>query len=187
MIIAISGTPGSGKSTVAMLIAKAVGFRHRSSGDFVRQMAAERGVSLLDLMKQAESDISIDKEIDERTEKIGQEEDDFVIDSRLAFHFIPDSIKIFLKVDPKEAAKRIFSDVKDEKRKTETKYPSQEAAFEATRERFESEIKRYNEYYNIDYIAEANYDLVIDTTNLDIESVINKVLEFLKQKGLKTE
>ena len=52
MIITISGTPGSGKSTVAKMIATKLGFKHYSTGDFMRQMAKERGISLEELSKE---------------------------------------------------------------------------------------------------------------------------------------
>jgi CMP/dCMP kinase len=77
----------------------------------MREMAMERGISLIELGREAESDGGIiDHILDERQKKLGKEADDFIIDGRLAFHFIPEAVKIFLQVESHTAAKRIFSD-----------------------------------------------------------------------------
>ena len=110
MIITISGRPGSGKSTVARLLARRLRFDHVSAGDFMRDMAAERGISVLELSRIAEHDDAIDREIDERSRRLGEERDRFVIDARLAWHFIPDAFKVFLDVRLDVAARRIYGD-----------------------------------------------------------------------------
>ncbi len=180
MIIAISGTAGSGKSTVAKAIAKELKLKHYSAGDFMREMASERGISLIEIGKLAEKDPSVDREVDERN-KLLAGKDDFVIDSRLAFHFIPNSIKIFLKVDPKVAAKRIFRDIQAQKRAVEKGFGSEKEVLDGIIKRQQSEVKRYQKYYGIDYLDESNYDFVLDTTNLTVEQSIKKVLDFVKK------
>ena len=99
MIITISGKPGSGKSTVAELIAKRLSLKHYSIGNFMREIAKEKGISLLELGKIAEKERWVDDELDKRQIELGGREDGFVIDSRLGFHFIPKSVKIFLDVN----------------------------------------------------------------------------------------
>ena len=179
MIITIGGTLGSGKSTVAKLLSKKINYRHYSSGDFMRGLAEERKISLLELSKIAEKDKSIDLEIDERQIQLGRKEDNFVIDGRLSFHFIPDSIKIFLDASFEERAKRILA---DKIRKEHNVDLESTKAKMKTRE--ESEKKRYKEYYNIDINDQNHYDLIIDTSNLTPEEVVNKILEFIKNKNL---
>jgi len=175
MIITISGIAGSGKSTVAKELAKKLKYKHYSIGDFMREMAKERKVSLLELSKQAEEDRSIDKELDKKQTRL-KKEDNFVIDSRLGFYFIPKSIKVFLGVELNEAAKRILK----EKREHE-QYRDIQESIEKIKTRIKSEDKRYSGYYRVDYHNQKNYDLVIDTTNLKIDEVLNKILEFLNK------
>ena len=111
MILSISGKPGSGKSTVAKSLASHLAMDHVSAGDFMRQMAAERGISVLELSAIAEvDDGAIDREIDDRSRKFGEERDEFVIDARLAWFFIPRSVKVFLDVSIEVATERIFGD-----------------------------------------------------------------------------
>lgn len=180
MIIAISGTPGSGKSTVAKAIAKEFNLKHYSTGDFMREMAAKRNLSLMELERLAEKDFSIDRQIDEYSKNLVNE-DNFIIDSRLAFHFIPKAIKIFLKVDPKIAAKRVWKDLVEKKRTVEKGFHSEADVLKGIVDRQDSEVKRYIKYYKINYLDEKNYDFVLDT-NMPIDQVIEKVLKFLKSK-----
>lgn len=183
MIITISGVPGSGKSTVAGLVARKLGFRHYSAGDFMREIAEKRGVSLLELGKAAEKDRSIDRELDERTIQLGKEEDNFVMDSRLAYHFIPDSFKVFLAVDEKVAAARVFGDVKSRKsgRKVEKESTTLAATLSAIKKRRKSEGLRYKKYYNLNPYDERQYGLVIDTTKASPEEVAGKIVTVVRK------
>lgn len=181
MIITISGTPGSGKSTVAKAVAKELNLKHFSAGDFMREMAESKGISLLELSKMAESDINIDREIDERTKHLALK-DNFIIDSRLAFYFIPKAVKIFLTVDPKVAAGRTWKDIQAGKRHSENQLKSEQEVLDAVQKRLRSECKRYEEYYGVNYLDKSNYDFVLDTTNLTIEECVNRVVEFVNKK-----
>ena len=177
MIITIGGLGGSGKSTVARIVASELKLTHHSGGEFMRKEAEERDISLMELMEIAEKDRSIDEDLDQWQIKLGKTEDDFIIDSRLGFHFIPNSIKIFLKADIKERAKRIYSDkIRQENNVT------QESTLKNLEKREQSEKKRYKEYYDLDYTDDSNYDLVIDTSDISAEQVANKIIEFVKEK-----
>ncbi|MEM4263866.1 MAG: nucleoside monophosphate kinase [Candidatus Woesearchaeota archaeon] len=178
MIITISGDLGSGKSTVAKAIAEKLKLKHISAGDFMRELAAEKKMTILEIVKLAERDPSIDKEIDERTKKLAKQ-DNFIIDSRLAWHFIPKSLKIYLKCSTDEAAKRIFA---QKRGGIEAENTTLEQTKENIIKREQSEIKRYKKYYDIDFKKEENYDFVLDTTKLTIQEAIDKVLEFIKAK-----
>jgi len=176
-IITINGRAGSGKSTAARLLAKKLGYKHYSNGEFMREMAEERKISLLELSKIAEKDRSIDEELDQRQIQLGIKEDNFVIDSRLGFHFIPNSIKIFLDADFEERAKRILADnIRKESN------ISLETTKENMKKREDSEIKRYQEYYHINHYDKKYCDLVIDTTKIKPEQVVDKILKFIKKK-----
>src|SRR3989338_11659150 len=99
MIIVISGRAGSGKSTIAKALSKRLNLKHYSMGDLTRQVAKERGITLLELGKLEESDDSIDRAIDNKQRELGKG-DNFVIDGRLSAFFIPHAtFKIFLVLD----------------------------------------------------------------------------------------
>lgn len=68
----------------------------------MRNLAKERNMSITELNQYSETDGGeIDRILDERQQTLGENEDNFIIDGRLAFHFIPHSCKVFLDVDPK--------------------------------------------------------------------------------------
>ncbi len=176
MIITISGMPGSGKSTVAKLLAKNLKFRHYSAGDFMRAMAEEMGLTLDELTQQAKSDRSIDDEIDKRTIELAEREDDFVLDSRLGWYFIPDSVKVLLLVDLDAAAQRIFA----ARRPDEKENTTLERTKENVSKRLRSEIQRYAKLYNVDYTDRKKYDLVVDTTQFTPDQIVQKIVDFLR-------
>ncbi len=183
MIITISGVPGSGKSTVAKMVAWKLGMKHYSAGDFMREAAEKRGITLLEISKAAEKDRSIDRELDERTGRLGRGKDDFVMDSRLAYHFIPGSFKVFLTVDEKEAANRIYGDVKSKKagRKVEKESVTLAATLSAVKKRRKSEELRYKKYYKLNPYNLKQYDLVIDTTKATPKKVVDKIIDAVKK------
>jgi cytidylate kinase len=178
MIITISGHPGSGKSTVAKLLAKKLGFKHFSAGDFMRAMAIERKTTLEELTKVALKDRSIDNEIDKRTVELAQKEDNFVIDSRLGWKFIPGAVKILLAINPEVAAKRVFAQMRPDEKENTT--------LEKTREnqdkRFAAEIKRYTDWYGVDYTDKKHHDFAVDTSSLTPDEIVGKIMEFLNKK-----
>lgn len=184
MIITISGTAGSGKSTVAKILARKLGLKHYSTGDFMREIAKERNLSLEDLGKIAESDRSIDQALDQRQIKLGKEEDDFIIDGRLSFHFIPNSIKIFLDAELSTRAQRILRDIQIKRLRKEETAKSLRETIENIKKREESEIKRYQKYYGINPYEKKHYDLVVDTTSISAEEAVEKIGEFIKKKSL---
>ena len=183
-IITISGRPGSGKSVVAKQLAKKLKLKHYSTGTFMRAMAKQRGMTLMQLTREAKEDGGvIDRAIDDYQKQLGKTKKSFVIDGRLGFHFIPQSIKIFLEVDPNVAAKRIF---KQQRRGVET-ITTMYGAQRELKKRFALERARYKKYYGIDYMNKKNYDRVIDTTKSTIQGVVKRILKFLKGKGKRRE
>jgi len=183
MIITITGYPGSGKSTLGKGIAKALQLKHYSAGDFLRQIAKEQGMSLLQIHKAMEKDRRIDYELDKRTAALGKQHDNFVIDGRVAWHFIPNSIKIFVKIDLKKAAERVFDDTCQGKaeRCNEKENKSIEATVQNMQKRMQMNQARYKKLYGIDYLDENNYDIVVDTSETGIEETREKVLKKVKQ------
>lgn len=142
----------------------------------MRAMAAERGLSILELSQVAERGDAIDREIDERTRMLGADGDDFVIDARLAWHVLPGSVKVFLDVSLSVAAQRIF----DAGRATEGGSADLAATENAIAERTASESRRYETYYGIDYLDLHHYDLVVDTSDRGIDDIVDEITAFVE-------
>lgn len=175
--ITISGEAGSGKSTVADIIAKKLKIMRHSTGDYMRTMAAARGMTIIELNKMSETDSSIDKELDDWQKELEKKKNEaFVIDSRLGFHFIPSSTKIFLHADMKVRAERIFHNNRLVEENTTLKKTIANIKKRQTLER-----KRYKEKYGIDYLDFSKYDLLLDTTKMKPEQVAEKIIAFVKR------
>ncbi|MBK5215202.1 MAG: cytidylate kinase family protein [Candidatus Pacebacteria bacterium] len=179
-IITIAGKLGSGKSSTAKMVSEILNYKHLSTGDFMRSIANEKGISLALLSQMAEKDDSIDKALDDRNLEIGKMEN-VVLDSRLGFYFIPGSFKVFLELDPHKASERILEDIKSNpNRHTEDDgvFNTKESIMESINTRLLSERKRYNNLYKIeDLTAHENFDLVIDTSNTPLPDVSKKIIE----------
>ncbi len=173
-IITIAGVPGSGKSSVADGIASILGYEHFSSGDLFRKMAMERNMSIEEINFAAEKQTEIDRVVDEFLVRLGKEKDHFVVDSRTAFHWMPDSFKVFLRLDSRIAAERVFVQIQKSERVSQSA-TSLDQLIENSLKRSASEEKRFHDLYRIDIADEKNYDLVIDTKNNNLQKVIDIV------------
>lgn len=182
-IITIAGVPGSGKSSTADSVAKALNYQRFSSGDFMRNIALDMGISLNELSKVAESDSGeIDKKIDDQVRKAGEGEN-LVIDSRLAFHWIPESFKVFLDLPLEISRERIFKNLQSNKLRIESEGLADiDEVYKKITDRLESEKKRYRELYGIpDHTDKKNFDLVVDTNKNNLEQVVEIVLTKYKE------
>jgi len=166
LIVTISGDLGSGKSVLANALVDYWSSESYSTGKIQREMAAERGISTLELNKLAESDKSIDDEIDGNFRKLSQTDVNLVIDSRMAWHFIPESFKIKLEVNPVLAAERIIA-----ADRANEKYGDFDATLRGLKDRKISERERFLKYYNVDIEDQNNYDLVIETTDVTPQAI----------------
>lgn len=175
MQISICGTPGSGKSTVAKIIAEKLGYKYYSIGELRRQMAEKRGLTIVEFNNLKED---TDTSFDNYQKELGEKEDNFVIEGRLSFHFVPKSLKFFFKTDLRTAAERVFKDP----RSSEKKYKNLNEVLNEMKKRMDDDKKRYKKHYNLDPYNEKQFDIVIDTTNISIEEVAEKVMEAIKHK-----
>jgi cytidylate kinase len=175
MRITISGTAGSGKSTVAKMLADKLKYKHYSMGDLQREIAKQMGVSIMQLGEMEKKDSSIDKIIDKKQRELSRYEDNFVIDSWLGAYFVPNSFKIFMDADLKERAMRIMK-----KREAES-YKNIDEAMSAIKQREKTNRDRWMKFYKYDFMNKSNYDMFLDTTGKHANDVLKQILDKLKE------
>lgn len=90
------------------------------------------------------------------------------------WYAVPESFKVYLKVDIDVAAKRAFYDA--ERKSSENLATIEEQKADMIK-RYELENARYFELYGVKKEDESNYDLVLDTTNLTPKEVADKIKE----------
>ncbi|HLV59538.1 MAG TPA: AAA family ATPase [Natronosporangium sp.] len=169
--IVINGDLGSGKTTVSVMLAQRLGVRRISVGDIYRRMAEERGMTALQLNLHAELDDEVDGYVDRLQREIARSGEQLVVDSRLAWFFFTDALKVHLMVDPTVGAGRVLA--RPDKAET---YSSLAEAKQRLRERSESERVRFLTRYGADKTRLRNYDLVCDSTRAQPEEIVEHVI-----------
>ncbi len=169
MIITITGKPCSGKGSISKLFCEKYQFNYMCVGDMMREMAMKNGQTILEFQQNNANIKDVDNMLDSYTENVGKTRlsEDLLIDSRLAWHFIPKSFKVFVDVDWNTAGVRLIGAGRD----SETAKDALTAT-EELKNRWQTENKRYQELYNIDNCNLGNYNLVVDSTNKTVEELV---------------
>ena len=165
-IVTLSGDIGGGKSSVARILNEKLGFQLISAGGIQREIAASMGLTTLQLNEWSAKDRSVDDKIDSHTKWLGETSNHIIVDSRLAWHFIPAAYKVFLSVDPLVGAERVF-----EASRSDEFHGSLAEALENNLARTRLEAARYRTLYGIELRDYRNYDLVVDTSYVSPQTV----------------
>jgi predicted cytidylate kinase len=172
MRVTLNGTLGSGKSTVGRELARRLGVRYISTGQIFRELGHISNPDVLQTNLEAESNSALDEAVDNKVRALNETQPDFVIDSRMAWHFIENALHVFLSVAPATAAQRVIQD----RTRLNEQYASVEAALDALRARRNSELRRYKRLYGVDIENPANYDLSVLTDDAHVSDVVDVIM-----------
>lgn len=128
---------------------------------------------------------AIDLLIDGRMERIGTEinreertNEIWILDSRLAFHNVPEAFAVRLTANPDVAAKRLLGD--NTRGREDNNYNNIEEAKQARENRKLGEQQRYLQRYGVDLEDPNNYDLIIDTSYAEPTDIADTILDCLE-------
>lgn len=173
-LVAVSGSPGTGTTTLCRLLAPALNLPHVYAGQIFRDLAKERGMSLADFGKYAEEHPEVDRELDQRMIR-RVKQGNAVVEGRMAAWQVKEAgapgLKVLLTAPEDVRAARV----------AEREHADLDAILEQNRAREASERKRYLEYYDFDPGEVTHYDLVIDTAGKTPEEIRDLVLEALER------
>lgn len=173
--VVINGDLGSGKTTISVLLAQRLGFRRISIGDLYRDLAAQRAATALQFNLHAELDDKIDHYIDQLQRDIAASGEQLVVDSRLAWHFFTDALKVHLITEPTVAARRVLG------RPTAVeKYTTVEEARSHLAARSESERFRFLTRYGADKTRLRNYDVTCDSTRASPPEILERIVACIR-------
>ncbi|MFA4646515.1 adenylate kinase family protein [Pyrococcus kukulkanii] len=153
MIIAITGTPGVGKTTVAKKLAKKLGYEYLSLRDF----AIEKGVGV-------EKDGELEIEVDELAYHVEKDLKgrNIILDGHLS-HLMPADIVIVLRAHPKIIGERL----------KDRGYPE-----EKVKENVEAELV---DVILIEAVEEHENVIEVNTTGKTPEEVVEEIIGLLKE------
>lgn len=171
-IISLGGELASGKGTVSKILMDQLKFGIYKNGDYFRELGKQMGMDVTTFNIYVKEHPEIDKKIEYSATEYAKDHDNFIIDARLGWYAVPESFKVYLKVDVDEAARRALNDAN---RKDSENFTSFEEQKEDILKRYRLENERYFNLYGVRKEDEANYDLVIDTTKLTPNEVAEKI------------
>lgn len=173
--ITIFGLAGTGKTTAGKMLAEKLGYEYISTGNIFRGYAKELGMTLNEFEELTNTTEEYDQRLDTETAVYGKKNNGFVFESRLAWHFIPDSFKIYLTCPLEERVSRV----------AHREGKSFDKVFEETIHREDIVKQKYKKYYGIeDYTEDKNFDFVVDTGPNNAQKVVEIILEELKKRSL---
>ncbi len=168
MRITLYGLAGTGTSSVGKLLAERLGYKFVSGGSLMRGLAKENGLPLSEFLKLAESDERYDRLVDGKLKELAND-DNIVVESRLAWYFIPDSCKIKLECDFDTRVRRV----------ADRDGLSFEEAKNAIIIRERNDHERYEKLYGITSISDFDFDIIVDTSVLSVEDIVKMLISRL--------
>lgn len=172
MRILLSGLSGTGSTTAARRIAEDLDLQYVYGGQIFRSLAQERGISLEELAESLETDPEAEREIDRRL--IGAAmDDDVLVESRTVGWIFPREVpacRIWLTCDLEERLRRV----------QDREHHARSAENLLRREA--SDNRRYRALYGIEPTDFSPFDLVIDTTNLSVDEVVERIEAVIRER-----
>jgi len=172
-VITIGGLPGSGKTTVAKLLAEKLKMEYVNAGDIFRNLAAKKGLTLEEFGLFAEKNPGVDQTIDKKIVEIAKK-DNVILEGRLAGIMCErnglKAIKVWLEAPLKVRAQRVAE--------RESKTFDTTLAEIQVREKVEWD--RYYQIYNIDLNDLTIYNMVLDSAPISAQEVADTVMRGVK-------
>ena len=175
VVIAISGLAGSGTSTLAKMIAKKLGIKYFSPGEYFKSHSRGKNETerVMDVFKSGKGvDKDFHKKIDEIQINLAKR-GDIVICGKLSILMLNDiaDYKIWIDCSLEERARRT----------AKRDGISFENALKALKERERLQLREWKKDYGINYTSQKKMaDLVINNTNLNEKQVLDLVMKAIK-------
>ena len=181
--IILSGLPAAGKTTVAEMISKLLGFKITGGGDILREMAEERGYKVggkewwdtpegVKFAKERENNPDFDKEADKKLkEKIAK--GNIVVTSYTAPWITENGFKVWLDANIANRTARMSK--RDGTEMIEMR--------QVIKVRDADNRKIYKNIYNIDFgVDKTPFDMIVDTDKMTPEEVADIIIKKYKEK-----
>lgn len=175
-VVTISGLPGTGKTTVARLLQKRLHLKYVYAGKIFRELAEKHGMTLEQFGVHCEEHPEVDRELDDHQVKL-LKQGNILLEGRIAGwlavrNHVP-AMKVWLSADPTVRTARIVKRESGdlEKRRREIE------------ERERCEAARYKKYYGIEVNDTSIYDVIVDTSVLTPEQIVDQICAFISKES----
>jgi len=172
-VITIGGLPGSGKTTVAKLLAEKLKMEYVNAGDIFRNLAAKKGLTLEEFGLFAEKNPGVDQTIDKKIVEIAKK-DNVILEGRLAGIMCErnglKAVKVWLEAPLKVRAQRV----------AEREAKTFDTTLAEIQVREKVEWDRYYQIYNIDLNDLTIYNMVLDSAPISAQEVADTVMRGVK-------
>ncbi|MAF35312.1 hypothetical protein CMO91_05700 [Candidatus Woesearchaeota archaeon] len=175
MIITISGKPGSGRTSIAQLLAHQLKAKVLRAGKIREQIAEEKGLGIDELNELDEIKPESDERVDATLRHLAQGEENLIVVSLLGWKFLPDSFRIFLDVSERVGAHRVF-------RTMPYAFANEDDVRQLHTQRLSSDRRRFATVYQVDHLNKNHYDLWIDTSMLTQKEVVDMILNSVNKE-----
>ncbi|MBI2543017.1 MAG: cytidylate kinase family protein [Candidatus Aenigmarchaeota archaeon] len=179
LVVVVSSPPGSGGSTIAKVLAKKLKIKYFSPGEYFKKLSGKKGNETKAALSYLKTKEGASKTLHEHIDKLQiekAEKGNIVLEGTLSIHFLKElsDCKIWIGASLEKRAERT----------SRRDGISVEDALKKVGERENMERHLFKKLYGFDYLDQKREaDLVIDTSYLTVDQVVNKILKFIKEKG----
>lgn len=170
--VVISGKPGSGSSTVSKLLAKKLGLKHFSVGDYYKKHFAKSRSHAVKILS-SDHDKKRHRFMDNMQLRLAKK-GNIVIDSKIGIHVIGKNadMKVWLDAGMVASAKRMAY---------QERIPRAEA-MKLLKSRYVNEHKLFERVYGFNSSSQKNQaDVVIDTSNKTPDQIADAIISSMKR------
>ena len=172
-VIAITGLPGAGSTTIAEELSKELGLRHYSVGREFKKLGSGMGESNQALKALNAEGKEVHENLDEKQKRLARE-GNIVIDGKISVRMLKDlaDLKVWVECP---------IGIRAERTAKRDKISAQEAE-ETVKKREEKEKEVWERIYGFDYKEQKNEaDIIIDSSNHTISEMVRLIKDKLNQ------
>ena len=151
-----------------------------SIGNYSRDFAADMGMNINQFQDYCKQNPDIDLKIDTDFSIYMNSAECYITDYRLAYKFIKNCFHVYLFVSEDVAVERLFK----ANRSNEFKNCNFTDIKKLMLERNESMNQRFQQLYETDFTDTRNYDLVINTDNINSDLIVEEISIYYNNKLL---
>lgn len=177
--VVVSWAAGAWKSSVIQNIVKKLWYEIHDVWQIFRSRAIAKWLTIDEydkiVEKHPEEDVEMDNDFKDFLEK---SKNNCIVSWRMWFHFLPTALSIWLDVNPKEWARRVFL---QNRWKQEKKYKDVDEVMKANSDRMTRLQKRMISLYGVDFMNKNNYKVIIKTDGKNIEKTSNEIINIIEE------